>query len=319
MSQSDSAQSSPIIPVVWTRVAATVARADAELASQAFLDAGLNGVQIEDTRLEDRGEDAAFLETPEVVITSYIEREDKSIEERVQAALREYSLHAIIQIEIIDAPDWSVSWRENFPVLHIGKFAIAPTWEEFPPCDEMVIRLDPGLAFGTGQHPTTQICLEILSEYSVKLKDQTLLDVGCGSGVLSIAAAKMGAQVWASDYDPHCIAATRENAALNGVEIEIFEAAGLDWFYQEADFVIANLMSDLLISLASNLARVTRSTLIVSGISSPRADDVEKALHHAGFATIEKREKDGEQRGEILERWTAFEMIATKDMRVNDR
>ena len=306
MSQSDSIPSAPIIPAVWTRVAATVARADSELASQAFLDAGLSGVQIEDTRLEDRGEDAAFLETPEVIITSYIERVDKSIETRVQAALREYSLHAKIEIEIIDAPDWSTSWRENFPVLHIGKFAIAPTWEEFPDGDEMVIRLDPGLAFGTGQHPTTQMCLEILSEHAVDFSHKTLLDVGCGSGVLSIAASKLGALVWASDYDPHCIAATRENAALNHVEIEIFEAAGLDWFFQEADFVVANLMSDLLISLAPELRRVTRNTLIVSGISSPRADDVQMALENVGFSLLEKREKDGEQRGEILERWTAF-------------
>ena len=297
---------SPTIPAVWTRVSATVAREYSELASQAFLDAGLGGVQIEDTRLEDRGEDAAFLETSEVIVTSYIEREDRSIEARVQAALAEYSVPAKTETEIIDAPDWSTSWRENFPVLHIGKFAIAPTWEEFAEGDEMVIRLDPGLAFGTGQHPTTQMCLELLGEHASDLKNKTLLDVGCGSGVLSIAAAKLGAKVTASDYDPHCIEATRENAALNKVDFEIFEAAGLDWFYQECDIVIANLMSDLLISLAANLSRVTRSTLIVSGISSPRADDVQAALENAGFSILEKREKDGEQRGEILERWTAF-------------
>lgn len=297
---------SSTIPAVWTRVSAIVAREYSELASQAFLDAGCGGVQIEDTRLEDRGEDAAFLETPEVIITSYIEREDKTIEARVRASLTEYSVPATTEIEIIDAPDWSVSWRENFPVLHIGKFAIAPTWEEFPEGDEMVIRLDPGLAFGTGQHPTTQMCLELLGEHAAELKNKTLLDVGCGSGVLSIAAARLGAKVWASDYDPHCVEATRENAALNNVEFEIFEAAGLDWFYQEADIVIANLMSDLLISLAPELARVTRSTLIVSGISSPRADDVQAALENAGFSRLAKREQDGEQRGEILERWTAF-------------
>ena len=305
-SNSPDSQNSCTIPTVWTRVSATVAREYSELASQAFLDAGCNGVQIEDTRLEDRGEDAAFLETEQVVLTSYIEREDTTIEARVRAALAEYSVPAATETEIIDAPDWSTSWRENFPVLHIGKFAIAPTWEEFPEGDEMVIRLDPGLAFGTGQHPTTQMCLELLSERASTLAGKTLLDVGCGSGVLSIAAAKMGAQVSASDYDPHCIQATRENATLNNVEIEIREAAGLDWFQGNSEIVIANLMSDLLISLAPELARVTRSTLIVSGISSPRADDVQTALEIAGFETCEKREQDGEQRGEILERWTAF-------------
>ena len=309
----------PTIPAVWTRISATVAREYSDLAAQAFLDAGCGGVQIEDIRLEDRGEDAAFLETPEVVVTSYIECEDLSVEERVQAALAEYSIPAKTETEVIDAPDWSTSWRENFPVLHIGSFAIAPTWEEFPEGDEMVIRLDPGLAFGTGQHPTTQMCLELLSERASMLEGKTLLDVGCGSGVLSIAAAKMGAKVSASDYDPHCIEATRENAALNNVEMEIVEAAGLDWRREDSEIVIANLMSDLLISLASELSRVTRNTLIVSGISSPRADDVQAALEAAGFSTVEKREKDGEQRGDILERWTAFEMLQTKDLRPNFR
>ena len=313
MSTPDSSGHNSTIPAIWTRVSATVAPEYSELASQAFLDAGCGGVQIEDTRLEDRGEDAAFLETSEVIVTSYIEREDRSVENRVREALAEYSIPAKIEIEIIDAPDWSTSWRENFPVLHIGKFAIAPTWEEFPEGEEMVIRLDPGLAFGTGQHPTTQMCLELLSERESTLAGKTLLDVGCGSGVLSIAAAKMGAKVWASDYDPHCTEATRENAALNKVEFEVFEAAGLDWFYQEADFVIANLMSDLLISLAPELARVTRSTLVVSGISSPRADDVQAAIENAGFTKLEKREQNGEQRGEVLERWAAFVFARTEE------
>lgn len=301
-------------PTVWTRISARVAREYSELASQAFLDAGCQGVQIEDVRLEDRGEDAVFLETAEVVVTSYVENDSPELEPRVREALREYSVPADLDSETIDAPDWSTSWRENFPVLQIGKWTIAPTWEELNDPSPLTIRLDPGLAFGTGQHPTTQMCLEILGERASTLAGVSLLDVGCGSGVLSIAASKCGARVVASDLDPHCIAATRENAELNGVEFEIVEAAGLGWVEQEHDVVIANLMSDLLISLAPELARVTQSYLIVSGISSPRADDVEAALHQAGFATIKKREQDGEQRGEVLERWTAFEMIQTNDM-----
>jgi ribosomal protein L11 methyltransferase len=171
-----------------------------------------------------------------------------------------------------------------------------------------LIRLDPGLAFGTGQHPTTQMCLELLSERASTLAGKTLLDVGCGSGVLSIAACKMGAQATASDFDPHCTEATRENAAMNDVQFSVVEAAGLDWCQETFDVVIANLMSDLLITLAPALARVAKeqSTLIVSGISSPRADEVEGALHQAGFSIHEKRERNGELRGNVQERWTAF-------------
>lgn len=297
------------LPLIWTRVSARAAREYSELATQAFLDAGCEGVQIDDVRLEDRGEDAAFIETAEIVVSSYLEGDDQEIAERVRAALREYSVPAPVEIEIIDAPDWSVSWRENFPILEIGKWTIAPTWEELenePDEEKFVIRLDPGLAFGTGQHPTTRMCLELIGERAALFQNTRVLDIGCGSGVLSIAAARLGAQVTASDLDPHCIEATHENAALNKVEIETVEVANLDWVREPFPIVVANLMSDLLISLAPELARVTGSTLIVSGISSPRADDVQSALQKIGFQRNEKREQDGELRGEIQERWTAF-------------
>lgn len=307
------------LPSIWTRVSARAAREYSELASQAFLNAGCDGVQIDDVRLEDRGEDAAFIETPEVVISSYLEGENAEIAERVRTALKEYAVPCEVETEIIDAPDWSVSWRENFPVLKIGKWTIAPTWEDLqtaPNENKFVIRLDPGLAFGTGQHPTTRMCLELIGERAAIFPNACVLDVGCGSGVLSIAAARLGAQVTASDLDPHCISATRENAALNEVQIETMEVAGLDWVHEPFPIVVANLMSDLLISLAPELARVTGSaeagstpglgTLIVSGISSPRADDVEAALKNVGFSRVEKREQDGELRGEIQERWAAF-------------
>lgn len=296
--------------IIWTKISALVARDDSELAAQAFLDAGCGGVQIDDVRVEDRGEDAILIETPEVLLTSYSEKEDREIEERLSAALAHYSLDAKIEVESIDAPDFSVSWQENFPVLEIGAWTIAPTWEELPHQDaeraQRTIRLDPGLAFGTGQHPTTQMCLEILGERRRELAGIHLLDVGCGSGVLSIAAAKAGAHVVASDLDPHCTSATLENAELNKVQIKVVEAAGVAWTKEKFDIVIANLMSDLLISLADELARVTEQTLIVSGISAGRADDVEAALSAAGLRKVEKREQDGEHRGDNLERWAAF-------------
>lgn len=138
-----------------------------------------------------------------------------------------------------------------------------------------------------------------------------MLDVGCGSGILSIAAAKLGARVVASDLDLWCIEATQENAMLNDVEarIEAKLVADLGWVETPFPFVVANLMSDLLIRLAPELARVTQpnGTLIVSGISSPRADDVQRALEAVGFRREEKHERDGETRGDgWTERWSAF-------------
>jgi ribosomal protein L11 methyltransferase len=301
----------------WLCLRLAVAAEYSDLAATALHEAGCQGVQIEDVEIRDRGEDADLVPREQILVTGYYEQESddgddtQKLQERLKTLLQEYSVQAQIEVENIAAQDWAENWRENFPPLQIGPFLIAPSWEEIAPDDERIlIRIDPGLAFGTGQHPTTQMCLELLGEQGSTLSGKTLLDVGCGSGVLSIAATKLGATVTASDFDPHCTSATRENAALNEAEFEVVQAAGLDWCNAQYDFVVANLMSDLLISLASEIARVARggSTLVVSGISSPRADDVENALREAGFSTVEKREKDGEQRGEVLERWTAFVM-----------
>ena len=197
--------------------------------------------------------------------------------------------------------------------------AAAPNANANSPENETVeLRLDPGLAFGTGQHPTTFLCLQLLAaqvrEYSQQSESAPrVLDVGCGSGILSIAAAKLGARVWASDLDPFCTRAALENAEVNSVELEeVREIAGTDWALEAQphgfDMVVANLMSALLVQLAPQLFAAVRSggTLIVSGISAPRADDVESALHAAGFSTLRKLERDGETRGDFLERWTAF-------------
>jgi ribosomal protein L11 methyltransferase len=301
----------------WLCLRLAVAAEYSDLAATALHEVGCQGVQIEDVDIRDRGEDADLVPREHILVTGYYEqRHDESqnlewLRERLSGLLDEYSVPAQLEVEKIAAQDWAESWRENFPPLQIGPFLIAPSWEEIAPDDQRIlIRIDPGLAFGTGQHPTTQMCLELLGEQGSTLDGKSLLDVGCGSGVLSIAAGKLGAKVTASDFDPHCTSATRENAALNEVEFEVVQAAGLDWCQAQHDFVVANLMSDLLISLVNEIARVAKdkSTLIVSGISSPRADDVENALHGVGFSTIEKREKDGEQRGEVLERWTAFVM-----------
>jgi ribosomal protein L11 methyltransferase len=308
--------------VSWLCLRLLVRAEYSELASQALREAGCDGIQIEDTTLQDRGEDADFIAREEVLISGYFEQKGddrdgaEKLRQRVQQVLDEYSVPARVEVEIIDAKDWANLWQENFPPLQIGPFLLAPSWEDVENRDgQILIRLDPGLAFGTGQHPTTQMCLELLGEHASSLNNARLLDVGCGSGVLSIAASKLGARVTASDLDPHCIAATRENAAMNAVEFEIIEAAGLDWCEEKFDVIIANLMSDLLINLAPQLRRVghDKSTLIVSGISSPRADDVEAALTQAGFSRIEKREREGELRGENLERWAAFVFTANRN------
>ncbi|RYX80249.1 50S ribosomal protein L11 methyltransferase [bacterium] len=271
------------------------------------------GVQIEDTQiLFDESEDATLVAREKPLITGYFEIQSPAHLEDLRASTNELPFEAESKWEEIQTEDWATKWRENFPPLHIGPFLIVPTWEESPASEgQTVLRLDPGLAFGTGQHPTTHLCLQLLAQELADKPNVSLLDVGCGSGILSLAAAKLGAHVVASDLDIWCVEATQENAEINGVSdnIEAKLVADLDWVKSPFPFVIANLMSDLLIRLSTDLARSTEAggTLVVSGISSPRANDVQAALEKVGFTVKEKREREGDTRGDgWTERWSAF-------------
>jgi ribosomal protein L11 methyltransferase len=298
----------------WIEYRLTTTPEYTDACAQLLLDAGCGGVQVDDCAvLFDESEDATLQPKAEPAVIGYYTPGDDEADapharERILSALQQAAIPARLETGEIAAQDWSNSWRENFPPLHIGPFLIIPSWEPVEPGEAIPIHLDPGLAFGTGQHPTTRLCLELLAEHLRHENAPRLLDVGCGSGILSIAAAKLGAQVTASDLDPFCVRATEENTAANGVDVHVVEAAGLEWVSGTFDAVVANLMSDLLINLAPSLAAVARQggTLIVSGISAPRADDVEAALHQAGFATVVKREAEGETRGDFVERWAAF-------------
>ena len=295
----------------WHLIRLTVAPESADSAANFLLDHGCEGVQIEDTAIVfDQSEDATLVKRERTTLTGYRRDDARETPEDLAAHLQSADFEADFTIEAVVSHDWANEWRENFPPLEIGRFLIVPSWEDAPKSELIPIELDPGLAFGTGQHPTTRMCLELLGE--LDLTDQKVLDVGCGSGILSIAAAKLGAQVVASDLDEWCIAATKENAEKNNVVVVTHLAAGVNWVVEPVPFVVANLMSDLLIRLAPSLAQVTQSggTLVVSGISAPRADEVETALNNAGFQTVQARQMDGESRGEgdesWMERWAAF-------------
>ncbi|MBV9467933.1 MAG: 50S ribosomal protein L11 methyltransferase [Abitibacteriaceae bacterium] len=317
----------------WIQLRLVAPPEEADVCAQLLLDAGCSGVQIDDCAvLFDQSEDATIISKPEAFIIGYLTdvSQLEPAQKLLNEALQQGHLTARLETDTVPTQDWSTSWRENFPPLHIGSFLIVPSWEESvaetdtsgdgQSADaDIVIQLDPGLAFGTGQHPTTRLCLELLSQYLAPVASQSrnspaLLDVGCGSGILSIAAAKLGATVTASDLDAFCVQATHDNALANQAAVQVVQAAGLDWTTTQFDFVLANLMSALLITLAPALSRVTRDdgTLIVSGISEPRALEVEAALQAVGFNTLERRDLDGEQRGDFTERWSAFVMQKAK-------
>jgi ribosomal protein L11 methyltransferase len=194
----------------------------------------------------------------------------------------------------IDEADWANAWKAFYKPLEIGRyFVVKPTWERYAAAPgRCVIELDPGMAFGTGAHPTTQLCLELLEE-RVKPKDR-VLDWGTGSGILAIASALLGAgHVCALDLDLIAVEAARQNAALNGVadrvDVRHSDLAGSRPF----DGVVANILPDPIIHAARQLRSLTSDAgwLIAGGIVTLRAPEVETALARAGFRTAGRREQ----------------------------
>jgi ribosomal protein L11 methyltransferase len=188
--------------------------------------------------------------------------------------------------------DWQAEWKASVRPVRAGRVAVVPTWladEHRPGPDELTLVLDPGRAFGSGHHATTSLCLELLDERD--LTGSTVADVGCGSGVLAIAAARRGATVTAVDIDPAAVEVTRENAGRNGVDLDV-RRGSVEVLDGPVDLLVANLLTDTVASLAGDLAAAGRE-FIVSGITAERRDVALDALRAAGVSLSEPRERDG--------------------------
>ena len=215
------------------------------------------------------------------------------------------------RIRTLEPEDWSESWKEYFQPQRIGQHtAIVPTWREYTPAPgEIIVHIDPGMAFGTGLHATTRLCLIALERQLMErqaLPGPTVLDVGTGSGILSIAAALQGAaHVDALDIDPVAVQVTNENVVLNQVaervhvshgtlrgsdtsaEIPVIAASGYD-------LVLANILAEVIIALAPALAQALKAggTLIASGIIAEKGPAVERALADAGLTLSERLDEN---------------------------
>ena len=198
----------------------------------------------------------------------------------------------------VDDGDWLHKWEEYFlPTKISERFVVKPAWREYGPKEgEEVITIDPGLAFGTGTHATTFLTLRLMEKYL--LPGESVLDVGSGSGILSIGAVMLGAsRVWAVDLFDDAVQSTKKNAALNGCEekIEAFQGdltKGLDL---KADLVCANLMADLVKMLSKDIAKHLkgRCLYISSGILDEKEEEVSGAIRDAGFGIVETIHADG--------------------------
>ena len=193
--------------------------------------------------------------------------------------------------------NWATSWQKYWHVQRIGEHVVVrPSWEEYEaqPGD-VVITLDPKQAFGTGTHATTRLCMRAIERVMSASPAETVYDVGAGTGILAILAAKMGAKhVVAVDNDPVAVAAAEENATINEVAVTNQVGSAGD-FTAQAELVVANILAEVIIELAPELWRITRpgGRLVTSGIITRKADEVAQALAAQGFRLLE-RESEGD-------------------------
>lgn len=202
-----------------------------------------------------------------------------------------------VEVQEMKEEDWANTWKKYYKPFRIGNsIIIKPIWEEYEEKEgDLVVELDPGMAFGTGDHETTNMCIRALEKY-VK-KDSTVFDVGCGSGILAIAAAKLGAKKAVGvDLDPVAVESAKENVGYNNLDnIEILEGNLIDVIDGKADIVVANILAEIICILTQDVSRVLNrgGYFITSGIIHDRVDMVTSKLEECGFE-VESVNKDGE-------------------------
>lgn len=202
-----------------------------------------------------------------------------------------------IEIEKVNEEDWAESWKKYYKPFRLGKhIIIKPIWEEYSSAEknDIIVEMDPGMAFGTGTHETTSMCIELLEKYLNE--NACVFDIGCGSGILSIVAAKLGADhVIAVDLDSNAVEASKKNVALNQLQekVRIFQGNLLDNISEKADIVVANIIADVIIQLSNSVPDYLKNEalFIASGIIKERKDEVISVLERNGFNIIEITEK----------------------------
>jgi ribosomal protein L11 methyltransferase len=183
-----------------------------------------------------------------------------------------------------EAPDtdWSTAWRASIRSTRVGRLWVGPPWETAPE-GAVALTIEPKMAFGTGDHPTTAVCLAAIETFCTAHPGASVLDVGTGSGVLALMARKLGAgRVVGVDNDPMSVTLARENAALNGIEGVDLSGATLGAVQGPFDLVVANILANTLVELAAELVRHTRGRLVLAGVLIHQQDEVLEAFERAG-------------------------------------
>ena len=293
----------------WTDIRLTVSKADAEAAEAVATMIAEGGIYIEDySDIEEQVEQIAHVDLIEqelldkprdtVIIHMYLEPGDSPVETLalIAARMEAAGIPYTSETEGVEQEDWQNGWRKYYHPMDVGqRLAVVPSWQDYETSRVKLI-LDPGLAFGTGGHETTNLCLEVLDE---RVRGgERVLDIGTGSGILAIAALKLGAAAAEGvDIDPVAVRTAGENAALNGVADKLTVLVGdlSDKASGKYDIITANIVANAIMALSPAVPGLMAddAVFIASGIIDSRKDEVIAALEAAGLAVLEVKEKRG--------------------------
>lgn len=311
----------------WLEVSVNTHSESVEVVSSILIELGSKGVSIEDPQdyyqLTDeqlewlKVQQKDLYETDTVIVKGYFQPSQWSKDSDVllHEKLEEIKVYGLqtgpqsVQVKEVGEEDWANAWKQYYFPVRVTRFlTVVPSWVDYEKeqDDELLIELDPGLAFGTGTHPTTQLSLTAL-EQTIR-GNESVLDVGTGSGVLSIASKLLGAsKVTAFDIDEMATRVAKENIALNPTigEIEVYENNLLVGVDQKSDLIVANILAEILLQMPEDAYRNLNDDgrLILSGIIESKANEVKEAYEKAGFTLVERM---------IMREWNCF--IMKKDV-----
>ncbi|SDC05133.1 50S ribosomal protein L11 methyltransferase [Acinetobacter boissieri] len=287
----------------WLQIHITVDQAQVEITESLLLSLGAVSVTLDDA------EDQALLEplpgeTPlwnKVIVTGIYQQDDSEtidVNALISFLNMQLPAHTTIRHDILEDQVWERTWMDYYEPIQIADhFWIVPEWLTPPDPQAVNLKLDPGLAFGTGNHASTFLCLQWLGK--TDLKGKTVIDYGCGSGILGVAALLLGAEkVYATDIDPQAVLATRQNAELNNVSDGLFvdlpENFNQQFEAQQADVLVANILAGPLMALAPEFSRLTKphAAFALAGVIEEQLQDVCDAYAPLFEVTeVEKREQ----------------------------
>lgn len=291
----------------WSELSIHTTEEAVDAISNILHEAGASGVVIEDSQDFERQRDQQYGEIyaldredfPQegVIVKAYLPVSSFLAEnvKEIKLAINNLKKFDInlganeVSLSEVDEEDWSTAWKQYYhPVKISNRFTIVPTWENYEPVesDELIIELDPGMAFGTGTHPTTVMSLQALEKHVHQ--GMYVTDIGTGSGVLAIGASMLGANhVHALDLDPIAVRSAKENIALNKISgtIDVVKGNLLDTVKKPADIVVANILAEIIMTFTDDAYTVVKpgGVFITSGIIETKKEDVKQSLANAGF------------------------------------